>query len=106
MEDSVSRYGATFIVYNPTETVYSYGYLYELECYKNGTWFQVIGGPNDSPAGTINVQPGELREESFYEYGRLPRGTYRVVLRVVEGGDTPEAAKAKPFYICGEFRIK
>lgn len=106
IEDSVTRYGATFMVYNPTDTVYSYDYQYELECCKDGTWFQVIGGPKDSPAGIINIQPGESKEQTYYGYGKLPRGTYRVVLKVVESGDSPAAAKAKPFYICGEFSVK
>lgn len=107
--DTLTNVGATFILTNKSTTeTYVYGNPYYLEIKENGKWHKLETINQlffTLPA--YNLTPGQSKEIDVnweYGYGRLKKGTYRLVKDVSRSGDEPiDESKIK--YIYAEFEI-
>jgi hypothetical protein len=93
---------ATIIMTNKTEEEYTFGEPYHLEIKNNNTWY--ILEPKEDLFFTMpaySLKAGESVEKEYnweYAYGKLKKGTYRLV--------TDFSKEPNKIYVAAEFTIK
>ena len=108
-EDTRTSKGATFIIKNTTDEVYSYGEPYAIEKFENQTWKELdtlTGDPLSWNAILYNLQPNEEKELNIdwsLGYGELKSGTYRLVKSDIRKSNS---AESRTYTIYAEFDIK
>lgn len=80
-EGTLNSEGATIILSNNTDSVLEYGTPYEIEIKKEDEWYKInIEGAFTLPLFHLPPNNKEEIEINFiYLYGRLPKGTYRII---------------------------
>lgn len=95
-EGTLTNVGAMLILTNGGDETITYGETYEIEIKRDAEWHR-INAKMDFTLPAYPLDPGESHEieldwETFY--GKLPKGTYRIIK---EAGD---------IYVSAEFEIK
>ncbi len=101
-EDTLTKTGATFVIKNDSDSLYSYGNADELEIKQDGKWHK-IDLTFDITLPSYSVLPGEVKELEFNwenTYGKLPKGTYRLVKPFSKDGNIDMR-----IYLAAEFTI-
>lgn len=104
-DGTLTKNGATFILKNNDNVVYSYGPAWELEIKQGGTWHKINVVLNfNSPLYQLDVNEAkELNINWEDSYGTLPEGDYRIIKAVdIENADEV----FEKFYVTSEFTIK
>lgn len=80
-EGTLNSEGTTIILSNNTDSVLEYGTPYEIEIKKDDEWHKIsIEGAFTLPLFHLLPNNKEEIEINFiYLYGRLPKGTYRII---------------------------
>lgn len=103
-QGTLTKSSATIIMTNKTKEEYTYGEPYHLEIKHNDSWHILELEPNNDIFFTMpaySLKAGESVEKEYnweYGYGKLKKGTYRLVISV--------SLEKEKQYIAGEFEIK
>ena len=108
--ETLTSKGATFVMTNNTDSeTYEYGNPFYIEVKDNNEW-KVLETINDLsftlPA--FALKPKESKKFNInweYGYGKLKKGTYRLVKDVFRSGDEP-IDESEKIYLYAEFTIK
>lgn len=103
-QGTLTKSSATIIMTNKTEEEYTYGEPYHLEIKHNDSWHILELEPNNDLFFTMpaySLKAGESVEKEYnweYGYGKLEKGTYRLV--------TDFMNEQEKIYAAAEFTIK
>lgn len=108
-EDTRTSKGATFIIKNNADEEYSYGDVYAIEKFENGSWEELdtlTGTPLSWNAIVYTLKSNDEREISInwsLGYGKLTSGTYRLVKNDIRKSNSSES---RTYTVYAEFDIK
>ena len=103
-QGTLTTSSATIIMTNKTDEEYTYGEPYHLEIKHNDSWHILELEPNNDMFFTMpaySLKAGESVEKEYnweYGYGKLKKGTYRLV--------TDFSKEQNKIYVAAEFTIK
>lgn len=103
-EKTLTKSGATIIMQNKTNAEFTYGEPYHLEIKHEDSWHILELEPNNDlfftmPAYTLKANESVEKEYNWeHGYGKLKKGTYRLVKDIIIDKDK--------VYIAAEFTIK
>ncbi len=103
-EGTLTKSSATIIMTNKTDKEFTYGEPYHLEVKYKDSWHIFELEPNNDMFFTMPayiLKPNESVEKEYnweYGYGKLKKGTYRLV--------TDFSNEQKKFYVAAEFTIE
>lgn len=103
-QGTLTTSSATIIMTNKTDEEYTYGEPYHLEIKHNDSWHILELEPNNDMFFTMpaySLKAGESVEKEYnweYGYGKLKKGTYRLV--------TDFSKEQNEIYVAAEFTIK
>lgn len=103
-QGTLTKSSATIIITNKTDEEYTYGEPYHLEIKHNDSWHILELEPDTDLFFTMpafSLKAGESDEKEYeweYGYGKLKKGTYRLV--------TDFSKEQNKIYVAAEFVIK
>jgi len=104
-DGTITRKGVTLILANHSDKTVLYGEDYTLEIKKHGEWYKIkIDGDKWVNLSASLLNAGESRELEIdfeYVYGKLKKGTYRIIKDM-----DYENGKRESFNVAAEFTIK
>lgn len=108
---SLTKEGATFIITNNTDNIYSYGAAYHIEEYKNNKWSKVKLEQELSWNMIAYVlkprSEAEININWSYGYGSLKKGKYRLVkIFTKDDEEVKQSTNNDSYNIYAEFEIK
>ena len=88
-EGSVTNESVVVIIRDTNEIPYAHDEYFRIETLKNGTWQELKRNPDYAYMG-LGILMGEDRELELKVtwtdlYGKLKKGTYRLIKRVIDG---------------------
>ncbi len=105
-EGTLTNKNATLILRNGSDKTVTYGEGYIIEIKKHGEWYKLKSGDRWFTLSSSFLHVGESKEMEVnleYGYGKLKKGTYRIIKDMVY---LYESGKEEKFNIAGEFTIK